>query len=178
MGKAEILLRLANGIAAGAPGFYDVKGPGGGNRSTNEFIAALRSAAESEFGEYFSERAICGSNRLAVDYYFPDESTIVEVALGLRNPNTEFEKDILKALIAKGKGNRVERLFLISKPGGRKKCQQPGRSEFIAWLKEQHNIDVEVYDLRVGHAFHMHQPDARASSATLGIIARGLCANH
>lgn len=152
MGKAETLLRLANSIALNTPGFLDTKGPGCGNRSTNRFVAALHEAARQEFAEDFSEQGICGSNRLAVDFYFPKEATIVEVALGLRNPNTEFEKDILKALVAKDRGNPVDRLFFISKPGGKKRCQQPGRRDFVSWLENRHGIAIEVHDLESEHA--------------------------
>jgi hypothetical protein len=43
-------------------------------------------------GEDFSERKICGDTAQAVNFYFPSEATFVEVAFGLRNPQTEFEK--------------------------------------------------------------------------------------
>lgn len=151
MGKAEILLALANEVAAHYDDLFETKGPGPGNRATNDFVGELQKAASDRFGRDFSEATVCGSNKLAVDYYFPDEATIVEVAFGLRNPKTEFEKDILKALIAKSHDNPVKRLFFIAKPGGHRKCRQPGRSEFVTWLEEKHGITVEVRDLDVGH---------------------------
>ena len=86
---------------------------------------------------------------MAVDFYFPSEGTIVEIALGLRNPNTEFEKDILKAVIAKSLGHRVEKLLFISKPGGSRKCRQPGRRRVREWLDEEHAISTEVLDLEI-----------------------------
>jgi hypothetical protein len=147
MGKAERLLQLANQAASQIPDFFLVKGPGLGNQSTNAFVDLLRGKAREEFGEDLSEQSICGASGLAVDYYFRDEATIVEVALGLKNPNTEFEKDILKAAVAKEVGHPVARLFFIAKPGGSRKCQQPGRTQFIDWVRRSHRIEVEVHDL-------------------------------
>ena len=71
----------------------------------------------------------------------------MEVALGLGNPNTEYEKDILKALMARDRGNKVEQLIFISKPGGVKKCNQPGRSAVKEWLKDKNGIRIMVMDL-------------------------------
>ena len=100
-----------------------------------------------EFGEDFSERKICGDNAFAVDFYFPAEGTIVEVALGLPHPKTEYEKDILKAVMAQEMGNRVSQLVFISKPGARAKCSQPGRVAIKVWLERHHGIAIEVQEL-------------------------------
>ncbi|MCG2592211.1 hypothetical protein LZ009_05395 [Ramlibacter sp. XY19] len=71
----------------------------------------------------------------------------MEIALGLPNPQSEFEKDILKAVIAKESGNEVRRLMFISRAGGEKKCSQPGRRAVIAWAREKHDLAIEVHDL-------------------------------
>lgn len=84
MNKAKRLYEIANDIALSTPGFFEIKGPGEGNHSTNKFIAELGDRAIAEFGEDFSEKNICGDNSLAVDFYFPEDGTIVEIALGLR----------------------------------------------------------------------------------------------
>lgn len=147
MSKAKILFTLARDLALATEGFFDTKGPGKGNHSTNNFIAKLGELATREFGEDFSERNICGENSLAVDFYFPDEATIVEIALGIRNPNTEYEKDILKAVMSKRLDNNVNKLVLIAKPGGQKKCNQPGRLAVKKWLGDVYSIELEVWDL-------------------------------
>ena len=147
MNRVERLYEIAKEISRNTVGFFDIKGPGAGNHSTNEFISELDKRAMDEFGEDFSEKNICGNNSLAVDFYFPEEATVVEVALGLGNPNTEYEKDILKALMARERGNKVEQLIFISKPGGVKKCNQPGRSAVKEWLKDKNGIRIMVMDL-------------------------------
>jgi len=121
-------MMIANELVAANPAFAQVKGPGSGNYATNELMRELRRAVAVHFGQDHSEQRVCGeATALAVDFYFREASTIVEIALGLQNPGTEFEKDILKALIAKELGHPVDRLVLISRAGGRKKCNQPGR---------------------------------------------------
>ena len=147
MKKSEKLYNLAKNLAGKTYGFLDTKGPGIGNHATNQFVASLNSLAIKEFGEDYSERNICGENALAVDYYFPDEEVIVEVALGLKNPNSEYEKDILKTIIAKQLGSRVKKLIFITKPGGAKKCNQPGRVAVKKWLSESNGIEIVVWDL-------------------------------
>lgn len=110
-------------------------------------MKTLRSRAFELFGRDFSECKICGETSFAVDFYFPEEATIVEVALGLPNPLSEFEKDVLKAIIAQENGSEVRRLFFISRAGARKKCSQPGRSTVIKWALENHGLQIEVHDL-------------------------------
>ena len=144
---AEKLLHLAQEAVAVHRDFFETKGPGLGDRATNAFMADLRTRAAKEFGVDYSEKEICAANELAVDFYFPQEATVVEVALGLSKPKTEFEKDVLKAVMAQEEGNRVTRLFFISKPGARKKCAQPGRAGVIAWLERHHGIKVEIHEL-------------------------------
>lgn len=147
MKKFERLYEIAKDQSEKTYGFLDIKGPGIGNHATNQFITALRGQAIDEFGVDYSERNICGPNSLAVDFYFPDEGVIVEVALGLKNPNTEYEKDILKAIMAKDLGNKLEKLVFFTKPGGAKKCNQPGRVAVKQWLLSAHQIELEVLDL-------------------------------
>jgi hypothetical protein len=120
---------------------------GAGDHRTNAFMKSLRALALVTFGADYSEKKLCGKTSLAVDFYFPEERAIVEVALGLPNSSTEFEKDVLKAIMAGETGEAVERLMLLSRAGGVKKCSQPGRTSIIDWAKRTHNLTVEVFDL-------------------------------
>lgn len=144
--KPSVLVDIARGLAE-SQDFHVVLGPGAGDKRVHSFMHQLREAAKEMFGEDFSEKKICGQNSLAVDFYFPKERAIVEVALGLPNPSTEFEKDVLKAIIAQETGQAVNRLILISRPGGVKKCSQPGRKAVIDWAKSKHKLTIEVHDL-------------------------------
>lgn len=107
----------------------------------------LRLHAAIHFGEDVSEQRLCGDNSLAVDFYFKAEATIVEIALGVQKPNSEFEKDVLKAVMAKERGHAVERLVLIARAGGRRKCDQPGRRAIVEWARTRHGVQVDVLDL-------------------------------
>lgn len=128
-------------------GFHSVLGPGAGDRRTHQFMRELRAEAARKFGKDYAECRICGETALAVDYYFPEERTIVEVALGLPNPGSEFEKDVLKAIMAQELGSKVHRLVFISRPGGVKKCSQPGRSAVIRWARARHHLRIEILEL-------------------------------
>ena len=150
MSKVEQLLSLIQQIADERSFFFDKKEPGIGNKDTNEFVAELNRRAHVLFGTDYAEQKICGDTNHAVDYYFQDESTIVEVALTLRTPNSEFEKDILKALMAQ-ENYPVDRLVLIGKPGAVQKCSMPSRTSIIDWAKRTHNLQIDVYDIQNNH---------------------------
>lgn len=147
MQKTETLIQITRETAASIPDFQAVRGAGAGDHATMSFMKSLRAAALERFGVDYSEKKICGDNSFAVDFYIPDEATIVEVALGLPNPACEFEKDILKAIMAQDRGTRVSRLVFISRAGAAKKCNQPGRTAVRAWAKASHNLDIEVHEL-------------------------------
>ena len=130
--KLAALLDLARSIAASTTDFQAVRGPGDGDRATRAFMRELRERAKGAFGVDLAEKAMCGETSFAADFYFPEEATVVEVALGLPNPASEFEKDILKAIVARDHGHVVSRLFFISRAGAKSKCAQPDRAAFIA----------------------------------------------
>ncbi|MGF1471014.1 MAG: hypothetical protein ACFB50_04625 [Rubrobacteraceae bacterium] len=138
---------MAQEIAVEEPGFFDVTGPGEGNKKTNAFMRKLQRRAKGEFSTDLSEQEICGHTKFAVDFYFKEEATIVEVALSLKNPNTEFEKDILKALMAQERNFAVTKLLFLSKPGAIKRHESPSSRDIVEWVKRNHGIQVEVKEL-------------------------------
>jgi hypothetical protein len=147
--QAEALVSMARSVAARRPDFLATKGPGRGDHATNAFMRDLRARALKRFGTDHAEQKICGPNGFCVDYYFRKEATIVELAFGLPKTATEFERDVLKAVIAKEQGIPVRRLLFISKPGAIKKCAQPGRTAIINWLRKNHRIRVDIHELGV-----------------------------
>ena len=147
MTKVDQLVCLAQDVANKHPAFFDIKGPGAGDRDTGRFMEALRVRAEATVAADHSEKQICGSNNLRVDFYFADEQAIVEVALGLRNPTSEFERDVLKAIIASASDSPVKQLVFISKPGAVKRLEQPGAKAIRDWAERTHGIRVDVREL-------------------------------
>jgi len=152
MRKAETIIQLAQRIADERSNFFKVKGAGAGDRDTNSFMRELRTRARNTFGIDLSERRICGDNNLAVDFYLPDEATIIEIALSLRNPNSEFERDILKALLAKECEYPVERLIFVSKPGAIKRHSRPSSKAIVSWVERNYDIKIEIRELVSTHA--------------------------
>ena len=150
--KATRIFELANEIARRTEGFFRTHGPAVGNRITNRYVAELGERAPEEFGVDLSEKKIYGTNSMAVDFYIPEEETTVEIALVLRKPNTEFEKDILKTVMAQTLEYSVSYLLFVSKPGAAPRCQQPGRRSIREWALREYSIEVEVRDLEPGSA--------------------------
>lgn len=148
MSKTDTIIRLAQTIADERAGFFEIKGPGAGDRETRAFMRELRIRAKDALGIDYAEQKICGSSKLAVDFFIPEEGTVVEVALGLRNPNTEFERDILKALMAQEEGYPIARLVFLSKPGAIKRHSQSSSRGIVAWTERTHGINVEIRELR------------------------------
>jgi len=124
-----------------------VKGSGPGDDANNAYMRDLRSAVKAETRTDYSERRICGDSKLAVDFFIEQEHTVIEVALGLRNSNSEFERDILKVLMAQEAGARVRRLVFIAKPGGEKRVRQASSSAMVEWVARNHQLEIVVRDL-------------------------------
>jgi len=148
MAITDQILTLAQQLADIRPTFFAKKGPGAGDDDTNAYMRELRTAVEKATGKDYSEKRICGDNNLAVDFFIEQEETVIEVALSLRNPNCEFERDILKVLMAQEAGIRVKRLVFVAKPGGEKRVRQPSSQAMVAWANRNHKLEIVVRDLQ------------------------------
>jgi hypothetical protein len=144
----DLFLSTTQGVADATPGFFEIKGPGEGDRATNAFMKVLREQLKEAVPDAKPEQCLCGENKLAVDFYIEAEGTIVELAFGLRNPTSEFERDILKALMAKEAGRNVKQLVFVSKPGAVKRCGQPGAQAIVKWAKQKHDLAIAVYEVK------------------------------
>jgi len=151
MSKCKKILSIAQAIADERPSFFEKKGAGKGDKDTNSFMTELRLRSRKALGIDFSEKRICGNNNLSVDFFIPDESCIIEVALSLRNPNSEFERDILKAIMAKDQGELVKNFVFLSKPGAIKRHQQPSSIAMKEWVFKNYKIEVEIEELIDNH---------------------------
>jgi hypothetical protein len=146
--RVHQLVELAEALAREDESFFRIVGPGAGDRRTNSYIHELQFRAEHLFGRNFSEARICGDTGLRVDYYFPEEGAIVEIALSLRNSPSEFERDILKAVLARESGKHVRQLIFLCKPGGERRHRAPASQAFISWLAAKHGIAIDIRDIR------------------------------
>jgi hypothetical protein len=147
--KETKLFLLAQAIATSTPGFFQIKGPGIGDKASHAFMLHLRREATKLFGEDFSERRACGRAKFALDFYFPDEKTAVEVALSLRNPSSEYERDIFKCLLAMEDGCPIRQLVFITKPGGHINIiQRSGATAIRAWVEKKFGLEIEVRELQ------------------------------
>jgi hypothetical protein len=146
--KAARLIIAADRIAEQTHDFFEAKGPGPGDHAANAFMQQLRDVAKGLFGQDFSEARISGNCGFKVDFYFPDEQTVVEFAFSLDKPMNEFERDIFKCLLAQENGHTVKKLILVSKPGGRTRIAYPGPSAIRQWVGSKFGLGIEVLELR------------------------------
>jgi hypothetical protein len=145
--RTSWLVLFASKLANSIPDFYEKKGPGRGDRSTNEFIDALRKSARERFGRDYSEAKVCHGTDFPLDFYFPEEGTAVEFAFSLHQPMNEFERDIFKCLLAQDSGRVLRRLVFVCKPGGESKLSAPVPKAIIAWAAHKHDLKAEVFEL-------------------------------
>jgi hypothetical protein len=147
--KSDHLLLLAQGIVDQTSGFFEKKGPGVGDHATGAFVRSLRKLAMEVFGADYSERFVCKGAGFRFDFFFPDEGTAVEFAFGLHNPNSEFERDILKCILAIEDGCAVKKLILVGKPGAIVRLGAPAPKAIVALACNRFNFGVEVLELRI-----------------------------
>jgi hypothetical protein len=145
--RVETLLLIAQRLAEQTPDFFVALGEGAGNHRSNKFMVDLRQRAALAFGRDYSEAPVCGHNKLAVDFYFPEEGTVVEIAGMLSAPNSEYEKDVFKCLLAQECGEKVRKLVFIAKPGAAKVQGQAGRSAVADFVQRRFNIEIVVEEL-------------------------------
>jgi hypothetical protein len=82
MTQAERLFDLAQALVYDWPDFFQKKGAGAGDRDTCAFMRELRARATTAFDRDYYEQRICGGTDFKPDFYFPEEATIVEIAMG------------------------------------------------------------------------------------------------
>jgi hypothetical protein len=145
--KPERLFLLAQRIAEQTRAFFETKEPGQGDRATNEFMDTLRRVAQATFGQDYGERTVREGVGYALDFYFPDEKTAIEVALSLHQPMTEYERDIFKCLLGQESGIPIDRVLFIAKPGASSRQSAPGPKAIADFVRRKFGLSVEVLEL-------------------------------
>jgi hypothetical protein len=152
------LIVLAQKLAEAIPDFLETKGPGAGDKATNEFMDRLRRNAKEMFGVDYSEARICGKNNFSIDFYFEDEKTAVEFAFSLDQPMNEYERDVFKCLLADDSGRPARKLVLVSKPGALARLAAPGPKSISDWVARKHALDIKILELCPPESFSSAQP--------------------
>jgi hypothetical protein len=112
-------------------------------------VRSIRQLAKETFGADYSEKVVCKGAGFRFDFYFPDEGTAIEFAFGLHNPNSEFERDILKCILAIEDGCPVKKLVLVGKPGAILRLSAPAPKVIVTLVGKRFDIVVEVLELRI-----------------------------
>jgi hypothetical protein len=160
----EDLLQIIHQSAAAIPTFNERLGPGAdkGNGATRSFVRSINRVVAERWPDLvqINKAAIPGA-KLDFDFYVQSEATAIEIALSIRNPVSEYEKDIFKALLAKESGLPLERLILIGKSGSVKTRNMPGSKAIREWVAGKHGITVEIREIAAAASEAMadEQPD-------------------
>jgi len=148
--KGLQLFFLAQGVAHNTQTFYEKKGAGARDLANAAFMKRLRAEAQTAFGADYSEKKACKGIGYAFDFYFPDEATVVEVALSLHNPISEYERDIFKCLLAREDGLPIDALQFIARPGAFSRQGAPGPRRIAEFVLNKFNLKVGILELLPG----------------------------
>jgi len=148
MTKSQTILNIAQRVADEIPDMFRKKGPGEGNHFTNKYMSRLNNAVTAILGKSYVEQKICEPTGQCVDFYVPEEATIIEVELSLYNVHTNLDRDIFKALLAKDAGHSVSTLLLVGKEPAKERHTQPASRALIDFVKRHHDLNVVIEDIR------------------------------
>ncbi len=148
MTKTQRIVRLAQEVADSLPAMFHKKGPGPGNDFTKLYMAILNQRVTKALGKQYVEQCISGNTKQCVDFFVPNENTIVEVELSLYNSHTNLERDIFKALLAIDSGHQIQTLLLVGKEPAKKIHTQPALIALINWVKTHHELNVVIEDIK------------------------------
>ncbi len=152
MSRLDRLIRIADTIATEVPEFQTAKAAGR-QAVTKCFMKRLRKAVQSDptLQCRSEEPVLRGSPpmaRLCFDFYIPPEQTAVEFALGAGV--REFEKDLLKAILAKDDGKPIHRLVLAVRRGKMPKMTVAARRAMVAYVGKRLGLQVHFRELTGG----------------------------
>src|SRR5258708_33449284 len=107
----------------------------------------LRKLAKEMFGSDLSEKRVCKDSKHAFDFYIPDEGSVIEIALSLHNPASEYEKDIFKCLLAKEEGLNIKSLLFIAKPGALRRHDAAGSKRIRELVWKHFAVWVDILEI-------------------------------
>jgi hypothetical protein len=146
MTKTDRILEIIQQVADEFQVFKS-RGPGEGNRVTNQAVAAINDLTAKEMGQKVTQRALGSNANQSVDFYVEEEATVIEVEFSLSNPYPCLEKDAFKVLLAKDEGCSIETLVLVGDPGCKKRLSAPAPRAISEWIQRRHDISVRVVEL-------------------------------
>jgi len=143
-GRVEKLVQIARTLVSDWPRYYPILSPEVAMHGISAFKAELRSRAFAEFCVDYSEKPIWNGG-LTLDYLIGN--TVVEIAMDLREENSEFERDILQVLVAESELHVISHLLFLAKQGARARCNTPTRKALADWVEREYGVRIEVREL-------------------------------
>ncbi len=148
MNDVDALIKLAEDLTRRKSDFVHRKGAGLGDLDTADFMTELEEKATEALGDAcLPDAPVIQEAGFSFDYLLPREATVVEFGFSLRNPRSEFERDLFKVLLAKRAGTEIRKLVLVGKPGTKDRLKAPGPKAIMEFVKREFGIDVEVREI-------------------------------
>ncbi|MBK1855705.1 hypothetical protein JO972_12095 [Verrucomicrobiaceae bacterium 5K15] len=144
--QAKELIQIVQNAAL-RHSIFQKRGPGEGNRVTNAVMGDANKQVRLIFGDSAVEQAFVPGVRQSIDYYLEETAEAIEVEFSLPNPYPCLEKDSFKVLLARERGINVKRLILVGPPGSRSRLSAPAPTAIIAYLRDEHDLEVTVCEL-------------------------------
>ena len=121
-----------------------------GNSGARQFASFIGELVHNRWPDdvKIDQQAIC-NGKFTFNFYIPSEETAIEIALGMRNTFSEYQNDILMALLALDAGLPLQRLILIGKQGAVKAQNAPGSKAIRDWVNMRFSLKVEVHEFGV-----------------------------
>ena len=144
----EKIIQHAQAVADTLSETFRKKGPGRGNKFTNQFMTLLNERVRKEFGSSLIEQRISGPTKQSVDFYVRPERTVIEVELSLYNVHTNMDRDIFKVLLARDSGEDISTLLLLGKEPAVERHTQPASQALLQWVRKHHALEVLIRDIK------------------------------
>lgn len=122
-------------------------GPGQGNQVTNAVMSQANQAVQEQHAGTMIEYHFAEGIQQNFDYFIPQTSEAIEVELSLSNPYPCLQKDSLKVLLARYRGQNIQSLILVGDPGSTQKMNAPAQRALLEYFLVIHGLNIEIVEL-------------------------------
>lgn len=147
----EILI-VASTVANQTPGFWIPN-----LRVTQPYLTALKESLKAQWPNMFTSEQPFDDDmtRCAFDFYCQDQNMAIEIALSSDGSNTEYFKDIWKAILARRAGSlaHVDQLLIIGKhrnghPGFVHRHQEPFPNAILDYAQNNLGLTIHLMEIQ------------------------------
>lgn len=151
MPTPDEILEVASTVANQTPLFWIPN-----SRVATPYLNALQQSLNAEWPNMFtSEQPFDHAINCAFDFYCQDQNMAIEIALSSDGSNTEYFKDIWKAILARREGSlaHVDQLLIIGKhrighPGFVHRHQEPFPNAILDYAQNNLGLTIHLREIQ------------------------------